>query len=180
MVFLGVEAEDVTALQEMNKPLNVKVHTIYEKTFERINDFGIAVLGAFIYGMDTDTKDALTRRTDYILKSGVDVMQTTYLTPLPGTRLFDKLQKENRLIYTDFPKDWDHYDMTEVVHTPGSMTVNDLETAMDESSRRLYSKWSLCRKFVKTWWSTRRVTTAMWALSSNRNYRNVAFGTTAD
>jgi radical SAM superfamily enzyme YgiQ (UPF0313 family) len=180
MVFLGVEAENVTALQEMNKPLNVKVHTRYEKTFERINDYGIAVLGAFIYGMDTDTKDALSRRTDYILNSGVDVMQTTYLTPLPGTRLFERLQKENRLIYTDFPKDWNQYDMTEVVHTPGSLTVDDLETAMNESSRRLYSKWSLYRKFVKTWWSTRSFTTAMWALNSNRNYRNVAFGTNAD
>ena len=174
MVFLGVEAETVDALQEVNKSLNVKMKESYDETFRRINKYGIAVLGAFIYGMDSDTPEKLRRRTDYILQSGVDVMQVTYLTPLPGTRLFDTLLRENRLLYTDFPADWDHYDMTEVTHTPQAMNPQEYADSMQRSVHRLYSRWNIWRKFLKTWYTTRSFTTGVWAYSSNVNYRNVA------
>lgn len=175
MVFLGVEAENVEALGETNKKLNLKIGVDqYQEVFRRINQHGIAVLGAFIYGMDSDTPSALRRRTNYILSSGVDVMQTTYLTPLPGTRLFTMLKDEGRLLYTDFPSDWFRYDMTQVTHHPLLLKPHELRAAMAESNRRLYNWLTLYRKFVKTWYATRDFTTAMWAYSSNRNYRNVA------
>jgi radical SAM superfamily enzyme YgiQ (UPF0313 family) len=177
MVLLGVEAENIDALKEVNKKLNLRIGVdSYKEVFRCINQHGIAVLGAFIYGMDSDTPEALHRRTGYILNSGVDVMQITYLTPLPGTRLFNRLWDEGRLLYTNFPADWDHYDMTEVTHLPLSMEPQELANAMHESTRRLHSRRSIWRKFVKTWLATRSLTTAMWAYSSNINYRNVALG----
>lgn len=177
MVFLGVEAEDADALKGVNKKLNLsKGVETYEETFRHINRHGIAALGAFIYGMDSDTLDALHRRTTYILHSGIDVMQTTYLTPLPGTRLFNRLRDEERLLYINFPADWDHYDMTEVTFRPLLMEPQELREAMHKSSRRLYNRWSVWRKFLKTWRATRSFTTAMWAYNSNINYRNVALG----
>jgi radical SAM superfamily enzyme YgiQ (UPF0313 family) len=177
MVFIGVEAESAEALGEANKKLNLRIGVDhYEEVFRRINRHGIAVLGAFIYGMDSDTPSSLRRRTDYILRSGIDVIQTTYLTPLPGTRLFDMLRDQGRLLHTDFPDDWVHYDMTEVVHRPLLLKPQELIAAMAESNRRLYSRLTLYRKFVKTWYAARDFTTAMWAYSSNRNYRNVALG----
>ena len=70
MVFLGLEAEDIDALTEVNKRLNMKRGTSsYEQTFDRIHQAGIAVLGAFIFGMDSDTPDKLRRRTDFMLKA---------------------------------------------------------------------------------------------------------------
>ena len=179
MVFLGVEAESTQALNETNKKLNLKIGIDqYEDVFRRINKHGIAVLGAFIYGMDSDTPSALKQRTNYILRSGVDVMQTTYLTPLPGTRLFNTLRDQGRLLHTDYPKDWIYYDMTQVIHYPLLLKPQELKMAMAESNQRLYSRSTLFRKFMKTWYATRNFTTAMWAYSSNRNYRNVAFGLT--
>lgn len=64
MVFLGLEAENTSALEEVNKRLNLKIGVdAYEETFHRINQHGIAVLGAFIYGMDGDTPEKLHQRT---------------------------------------------------------------------------------------------------------------------
>lgn len=181
IVFLGVEAEHAGALEEVNKKLNMKMGVdAYEKAFKRINRHGIAVLGSFIYGMDSDTPEKLRNRTKYILDSPVDVMQTTYLTPLPGTRLFNRLKNENRLLHTDFPTDWSHYDMTEATYKPLSMDKQELTTAMHEATHRLYNRWSIRRKFFKTWRATRNFTTAMWAYQSNINYRNVAFGRTRE
>jgi len=177
MVFLGVEAERKEALEEVNKRLNLgKGVDAYEDAFQRINEHGIAVLGAFIYGMDGNTPEKLRARTNYILKSGVDVRQTTYLTPLPGTRLFRKLKDEERLLYTDFPDDWVHYDMTEVVYRPLLMSPTELSEVMHESTRSLYNRWAVWRKFLKTWRATKNSNAAMWAYNSNINYRNVAFG----
>jgi radical SAM superfamily enzyme YgiQ (UPF0313 family) len=177
MVFLGVEAERKEALEEVNKKLNLsKGVEAYENAFRRINRHGIAVLGAFIYGMDSDTPEKLRQRTNYILKSGVDVMQVTHLTPLPGTRLFRRLQDEGRLLFTNFPKDWVHYDMTEATYKPHLMSPRELSDVMSQSTRRLYGRWPVSRKFLKTMRATRNFVTAMWAYNSNTNYRNVAFG----
>jgi len=177
MVFLGVEAESTGALEEVNKKLNLKIGVdAYEEAFHRINQHGIAVLGAFIYGMDGDTPEKLRHRTDYILNSGVDVMQITYLTPLPGTRLFNRLKDEERLLYTDFPSDWVHYNMTEATYKPLSMEIEEFTDAIGKSSSRLYNRRTIWRKFVKTWRATKSFTTAMWAYNSNLNYRNVALG----
>lgn len=175
MVFLGLEAEDEGALEEVHKQLNIKRGVdYYSQAFRRINKAGIAVLGAFIFGMDGDTADKLQQRADFMIRSQIDVMQTTFLTPLAGTRVFDRYYKENRLLYTDFPIDWDHYDMTEVIHRPGSMEPEQLSRKMIEIHRQIYAWPVLFRKTVSTFRNTRSFTSMMFALMSNMNYRRVA------
>ena len=175
MVVLGIEAADIDALSDVNKKMNLQRGIdSYEKSFRRINKHGIAVVGAFIYGVDSDTPEKIRQRTDYILTSGIDVIQITALTPLPGTRLFDRLRQEGRLFYTDFPGDWVHYDMREVIHRPLRIEPQELARALAASARRLYSRRAQFFKFIKTWRTTWNLTTALWALVSNRNYRNVA------
>lgn len=175
MVFLGLEAEEVDALVEVNKRLNLRRGVeAYAEAFQRIHRAGIAVLGAFIFGMDGDTPKKLRRRADYMIRGEVDVMQTTYLTPLPGTRLFDRLEQEGRLLCADFPQDWDRYDMTEVIHRPRQMTPTALSQAMRESNRRMYAWHVLARKAMRTWWGTHDCMATMFAWQSNINYRNVA------
>jgi len=56
------------------------------------------------------------------------------------------------------------------------MSPEELTKAMQESTQQLYSHWTIRRKFMKTLRATKSFTTAMWAYSSNKNYRNVAFG----
>jgi radical SAM superfamily enzyme YgiQ (UPF0313 family) len=177
MVFLGLEAEEVDGLAQVNKRLNLQRGVeSYADAFRRIHRAGIAVLGAFIFGMDSDTPEKLRRRARYMVRSGVDVMQTTYLTPLPGTRLFDRLESEERLLYTSFPRDWDRYDMTEVTHRPQGMAPQVLTGTMQECNRRMYAWPVLVRKAMRTLWQTRAPTATMFAWQSNVNYRNVAFG----
>lgn len=175
MVFLGLEAEEVDALAEVNKRLNLRRGVgSYEEAFRRVHRAGTAVLGAFIFGTDGDTPEKLRHRAEYMVCSGVDVMQKTLLTPLPGTRLFDQLQDEGRLLHTDFPSDWERYDMGEAVHGPRDMTPEALAQAMGESSRRMYAWPALARKALRTLWETRSPMAAMFAWQPNVNYRNVS------
>ena len=177
MVFLGLESEDEDALAEVNKQLNLKRQvSAYADTFQRIHRAGIAVLGAFIFGMDSDTPSRLEARASYMINSDIDVMQVTHLTPLPGTRLFTRLQEERRLIYTDFPADWSRYDMTQVVHRPGNMSAVELATGILRCNRRLYSRPVVFKKACRTLMVTRNPMATMFAFQSNMNYRNVGEG----
>jgi radical SAM superfamily enzyme YgiQ (UPF0313 family) len=174
MVFLGLEAEQADALAEVHKQLNLQRGVdSYAQAFKRIHRAGIAILGAFIFGMDGDTAEKLNRRIDYMIQSPVDVMQTTFLTPLPGTRLFERYRSEERLLYTDFPQDWEHYDMTEVVHHPGNISEAELAGFMQSSNRRMYTWPVLARKAIGTLFLTHNPMAAMFAWSSNQNYRHV-------
>jgi radical SAM superfamily enzyme YgiQ (UPF0313 family) len=175
MVFLGLEAEETGALQEVHKQLNARRGiNAYDQAFRRIHEAGIAVLGAFIFGMDGDTKDKLYRRSQYMASNrGIDVMQITFLTPLPGTRLFDRYQREGRLLYTDFPRGWEHFDMTEVVHRPGSLEPTQFSQIMAKLNRQIYAWPVLLRKALLTFWQTRNMVATMFAWNSNINYRKV-------
>jgi radical SAM superfamily enzyme YgiQ (UPF0313 family) len=176
MIFLGIEAEDVDALSEVNKKLNIKrgASDAYGQIFERIHNAGIAVLGAFIFGMDQDTPEKLFKRAKYMLDSDVDVMQATALTPLPGTRLFAQLEEEGRLLYTNFPKDWDRYDLTEVVYKPRQMTADEFSTVMRECLSKIYDRPALKAKARKTLKFTGRWDATEFAYQSNQNYRTIA------
>ena len=180
MIFLGIEAEDLDALSDINKKLNIKLggSEIYEQVFERIHNAGIAVLGAFIFGMDQDTPDTLRKRAQYIIDSGVDVMQTTALTPLPGTRLFARLEEEGRLLFTDFPKDWDRYDLTEVVFRPRQMEAAEFSKVMRECLAKIYDKPALKARARQTLKCTGRWDATEFAYQSNQNYRSIAMAET--
>jgi hypothetical protein len=110
-----------------------------------------------------------------VAASGIDVMQTTYLTALPGTRQFERYREEDRLLYPCFPQDWDHYDMGEVTHRPLDMTARELAQATHDANRRMYSWPVLVRKALRTLRDTRNPMATLFAWHSNLNYRRVAF-----
>ena len=171
MVFLGIESADPEELRAMNKGLNARLE--YEKVFRNIRRHGIAVLGAFIVGTDTETADTIRRKTGYIKDAGVDVIQTTRLTPLPGTRFYRELEENDRLLYTEFPGDWARYDMTEMLFKPALLSLEEMNRLDREMNLSLYSRYSLFKKFMSTLGATKSFETALWAYNSNINYRNV-------
>jgi radical SAM superfamily enzyme YgiQ (UPF0313 family) len=175
MIFLGIEAEDAEALSTVNKRLNVKRGTsAYSDLFDRIHQAGIAVLGAFIFGMDSDTPEKLYRRAEYMINSGVDVMQATAITPLPGTRLFRQMEEEGRLLYADFPRDWERYNFTEVVYQPKCMAPDELSHIMRDCLGRIFDLRVLKNKAKQTLKETGRWDTTEFAWHANVSYRNIA------
>ncbi len=176
MIFLGIESELIDQLESANKKLNVKIGIDnFSKVYNKIHEYGIAVLGAFIYGLDTDTPTTIKNRTNYILNSEIDAMQATILTPLPGTPLFNRMQQENRLIYNNFPEDWARYDFVEVVYKPKLMSADTLSKIVDASWKTLYDEKRLKKKFIKALKSTRNSISATWSYNSNLHYNSLVF-----
>ena len=181
MIFLGIESELVSQLEQSNKKVNLKIGVDkFADVYRKIHKHQIAVMGAFIFGLDDDTPDTIHRRTSYMLESEIDIMQATVLTPLPGTLLFDRFREEGRLLYTNFPEDWDRYNYAEVVFRPNRMTAEEFSEAAVANWDRLYNLKAIKKKFLQTLKLTKNPATATFALSSNLQLYNFYAGEKAD
>jgi radical SAM superfamily enzyme YgiQ (UPF0313 family) len=179
MILIGIESEKVEQLQEANKSLNLKMGIEqYKEVFDRIHKYGITVLGALIYGLDSDSEKDLYDRTQFAIDSGMDAMQATIVTPLPGTGLFKRMEKEKRLLYINYPQDWKHYHFLEVVHRPIKMTPEAFMEAMWENWGIMYDDKLLQRKMLRSLKATRNAKSAAWAYLSNVERHNACFGDT--
>ncbi len=176
MILIGIESEKVDQLQETNKKMNLGIGiNHYEKAFQNIHKHGISVLGALVFGLDTDSLEDIRNRTKFAIESGIDAMQATIVTPLPGTNLFKRLEEEDRLLYTNFPKDWERYHFHEVSHMPKKMTPQELSDAMKECWTTLWNEKTVYRKMLKTFKQTKSAKAATWAFISNAERHSVAF-----
>ncbi|MFB0553489.1 MAG: radical SAM protein [Phycisphaerae bacterium] len=97
--YIGFESLNEDFLRAANKRQNLKKGAgSYKDVIKRIHDHGIAVLASFIYGTDFDTRDSLRRLADFISESTIDATSVKPLTPFPGTRLYERLKQEGRLL----------------------------------------------------------------------------------
>ena len=176
MVLIGIESEKIESLEETKKDLNQKVgvHN-YNNIFEKIHKYGIGVLGTFIFGLDSDSKQDLQNRADFIINCKVDAVQTTVLTPFPGTGTYFKFVKENRIRYNNFPEDWQRMRFFENVIEPLTMTHEELTEELDKAWGRIYDGKNILNKFKMTLKETRDVETALWTATTNANYGNTIF-----
>jgi radical SAM superfamily enzyme YgiQ (UPF0313 family) len=176
MVLVGIESEKIEGLEETNKNLNAKVGvTNYNKIFQKMHSYGIGVLGTFIFAMDTDSREDLHARGEYIANSYVDAYQTTVLTPFPGTGTFRKFKEANRIKHDNFPQDWQRMRFFENVIHPAKMTHEELNETLKEVWGKLYSKRTIINKFKMTLRETKDASTAIWTLVTNSNYGNTIF-----
>jgi radical SAM superfamily enzyme YgiQ (UPF0313 family) len=139
-VFIGFETLHNKTLEDMNKGVNLKVGVEnYKQVVDRFHRYGIGVLGAFIIGNDYETPEYYRELADFLIRSGIDIVQISILTPLPGTALMEQLQQEGRLIYQDLPSDWDKYRFSYVVHQPLGVHENTIYAGNNYIKNRIYS-----------------------------------------
>lgn len=177
MILIGIESEKVHQLEEAKKVLNLRMGIdSYNEVFDKIHRYGISVLGALIYGLDSDTEQDLYDRTQFAINSRMDAMQATIVTPLPGTGLFERLQRENRLMFTNFPGDWERYHFMEVIHKPLTMSPEAMMEAMWKNWEIMYDHKVIQKKMLQTLKATKSKSAAAWSYLSNVERHNVVFG----
>ena len=96
MVFVGIETPDEESLAECNKFQN-KGRDLVESV-KRLQRAGLQVQGGFIVGFDSDTPSIFERQIDFIQKSGIVSAMVGLLQAPYGTRLYQRLKKEGRVV----------------------------------------------------------------------------------
>ena len=95
-LFLGIETPDPAALQECNKRQNLNRDLV--GAVRTIQAHGIEVIGGFIVGFDSDPPDVFDHQADFIEAAAIPTAMINLLTAPPGTRLYQRLQSEGRLL----------------------------------------------------------------------------------
>ena len=150
--FIGFETISRNTLKDMKKGVNIKMGVKnYRKVVDVFHRYGIAVYGAFILGSDYESPAYYKELADFLVHSGIDIIQLTLLTPLPGTELMEDLQKDGRIIYNDYPQDWDKYRFSYMVHRPREVQPKTIYIGNNYIKKRIYTfpayQYRLLRSF---------------------------------
>jgi radical SAM superfamily enzyme YgiQ (UPF0313 family) len=146
-MLIGFESLSRDALGKVNKKLNQAED--YPSLVKQLHDLGIGVIGSFILGLDDDTLRHYDEIVDLAMKTDMDVIQISILTPYPGTRLFKEMDDAGRIV----TKDWRYYDTTlgQVVYEPCGIGKDQLQ----ECYFKLYEKLYSYRSIVSRLWGSK-------------------------
>ena len=166
-LLIGFESLSDDTLAESHKRFNAVRETpeaSYRHVLGALHDHGIAVMGCFVFGFDTDAPDVFDRTAAFVHDANVDLPRYAVLTPFPGTPLYRKLSAEGRIL-TD---DWGLYDGQHVVFEPAQMSADQLLRGTERAWLRTYRWTSIVKRLASS-----RTQTAL-ALATNVGYRYYA------
>lgn len=96
-VFLGLETPSEESLRECGKAQNLRRNL--SESVKTIQNHGLGIMGGFIIGFDSDPPDIFQRQVNFIQKNGIVTAMIGLLTAIPGTRLYQRLEEEGRLLF---------------------------------------------------------------------------------
>jgi radical SAM superfamily enzyme YgiQ (UPF0313 family) len=147
-VFVGFETLSHANLTQSNKKQNLGKD--YGEAIKRLHSLGIMINGSFVFGLDEDDRDVFKKTVDWAVESGLTTCTFHILTPYPGTRLFQSMEKEERILH----RRWDEYDTRQVVYKTVGLSAAELKEGYDWAYRSFYSwkniyKASMQHEFLK-------------------------------
>ena len=95
-VFVGIESPNEESLDECNKLPNKNRDLL--ASVKKIQNHGFQVQGGFIVGFDSDPLSIFRSQISFIQRSGIVTAMVGLLMAPPGTRLYQRMKKENRLL----------------------------------------------------------------------------------
>ena len=168
-VFIGFESPTVEGLREIGKRFNLQKDRDFRTSVRRIQRHDILVAGSFIMGLDVDEPGIGQRIAEVASQYGVDNLNALFLTPLPGTRLWDQMKADGRLALDRFPEDWNYYTLTFPVARYRQLSMNDVIEEMVVCNRTFYA---LPRILRRTWDNLWRHRAPLISLVGNLSFRS--------
>ncbi|MFC2023462.1 B12-binding domain-containing radical SAM protein [Chloroflexota bacterium] len=95
-VTVGIESPDQQSLAECAKVQNRGRDMV--SSVKKIQSHGLEVQGGFIVGFDSDPTSIFQEQIDFIQESGIVTAMVSLLFAFPGTRLYRRLEREDRLL----------------------------------------------------------------------------------
>ncbi|MBW1819770.1 MAG: B12-binding domain-containing radical SAM protein [Deltaproteobacteria bacterium] len=138
-VFIGFESPSPEGLRELGKKFNLMKGRDFRTSVRRIQRHNILVVGSFIIGLDVDGPGIGKRISEAASHYGVDGLNVLFLTPLPGTRLWDEMKSADRLALDNFPEDWKYYTLTFPVARYRQLSQDDIIQERLNCNRSFYS-----------------------------------------
>lgn len=167
-VFIGFESPTPEGLAEIGKKFNLLKGRDFRASVRRIQRHNMLVVGSFIIGLDVDRPGIGNLIAEMAGRYGVDNLNALFLTPLPGTRLWDQMKAEGRITLDTFPDDWKYYTLTFPVARHKHLSLDGIIEEMKSCNHKFYS---MPRVFCRVWDSLWRRRQPLISLVGNLSYR---------
>jgi radical SAM superfamily enzyme YgiQ (UPF0313 family) len=166
-VFIGFETPSPEGLRELGKKFNLMNDRDFPASVRRIQRHHMLVVGSFIIGLDVDKPGIGKHIAKTARRFGVDNLNTLFLTPLPGTRLWDQMKSEGRISLNVFPEDWKYFTLTFPVARYKHLSLDGIIGEMSACDRGFYS---MSRILARVWRNLRQRREPLINLVGNLSY----------
>jgi len=154
-VFIGFESPAPEGLMELGKKFNLLKDRDFRASVQRIQRHNIMVMGSFIIGLDIDEPGIGIRIAEVASQYGMDSLNVLFLTPLPGTRLWEQMTSAGHIALDTFPEDWKYYTLTFPVARHRHFSLEGIIEEMISCDRKFYSKSRILRRVWSNVWQHR-------------------------
>lgn len=141
--FIGFESLSAETLKSVRKGFNRPEE--YAQGIRQLHRRGITIMGSFIFGLDGDDLGVFKRTVDFVTAAKIDTVLYHILTPFPGTRLFEEMDRQGRI----HDRDWSHYDTAHSVIHPQGMTSEELQNGWYWAIRETYKPSNILKRLVR-------------------------------
>ncbi|MBN1128955.1 MAG: B12-binding domain-containing radical SAM protein [Chitinispirillaceae bacterium] len=167
-VFVGFETTSVEGLEEINKKFNIRKEQDIKNAVLRIHQRGIAIVGSFIIGLDVDKKGVGRTIAATAERYGLDSINVVFLTPLPGTRLWEEMTLKNRVVLNRSLSDWRYFTLTFPVARYNHLSWREMIKEKEGCFQTFYSNTAIARRVINCMVQLRN---PLITLFSNLSYR---------
>ena len=137
-VFIGIETPRAASLQEIKKLQNLRGDSLAAK-LARIQNAGLDINGGFIVGFDSDDRTIFEDQFRFIQDNGITLAMVGMLQAIPRTPLYERLQREQRLVGED----------PNCNFIPKQMSREDLRQGYWDLVGRLYTPQAFLERYFR-------------------------------
>jgi radical SAM superfamily enzyme YgiQ (UPF0313 family) len=143
---VGFESLSELNLRQMGKRWN-RVAGDYLSVVNKFHQRGIAVYGTFVFGYDADTAETIQESLDFAMEAKLEIANFNPLTPTPGSKLYNRLNEEGRLL---FPEWWTDktYHYGDPIFAPKEMTATEFSEKCFDAKKAFYSWKSITSRVL--------------------------------
>lgn len=138
-VLIGIESIEENSLIAMKKKQNAGRNLL--ETINYLQSMGFIITGTFIVGLDTDKPTVFDDVINFIKESGIVYVIVNVLKAPPGTELYERIVRENRLL-KKFEFDEDKTNIIPI------MDVNVLQEGYKKVITEVYSSKNIINRVM--------------------------------
>jgi len=140
MLSFGIESVNAESLKTVDKEWNRPER--YKEAVQTIRRHGIDVSTEMIIGLDHDDARVFDETFAFIMENRISLPRVHIMTPVPGTPLYDEMEKQGRLLSQDFER----FSGGQVVYKPRLLDPEELQRGYWRLYERLFSVSALLKR----------------------------------
>lgn len=141
-LFFGLESVSASSRKRMRKTAKDLSHD--EESIRKVQGEGILFHASLVLGFDGEEPSVFEDTLEFLMRNRIATASINVLTPYPGTRVFDQMKSQGRLL----TEDWRYFDHSCVVFRPSPMTPRQLLEGHQWTCQEFYKMSSVLRRLT--------------------------------